>query len=185
MKLTSKILTLAAMAALTATAGLAKSEVAPTMYVFGFAASFNDTIVHFTDVQAVDSAWIDSKTKFLLARDNYSYQLRDYLANQQNLPGRTCVVVYNTNRTKLEKEYLKMKRQYTASRKGGARGYDVRYVNASDFRFATIDLSYTLQSPDAEDAPQQKPDKKKKPKRQGGPGMPPPPPGGGQGGARP
>ena len=43
----------------------AKNEIAPQMYMFGFAASFNDTIVHFTEIQQVDSTWINQK-KFLL-----------------------------------------------------------------------------------------------------------------------
>ena len=34
-----------------------------TIYVYGFAASFNDSTVYFTDIQQVDSAYIDSKTK--------------------------------------------------------------------------------------------------------------------------
>ena len=39
----------------------AKHVVVPKMYMFGFAASFNDTIVHFTNVIEVDSVWMESK----------------------------------------------------------------------------------------------------------------------------
>jgi len=63
----------------------AKKVAVPKMYMFGFAASFTDSIVHFTDIQEVDSAWIDTKSKFLLSREEYSYQLRDYLNEQQQI----------------------------------------------------------------------------------------------------
>ncbi len=56
----------------------AKNE-AKTAYIFGFASSFNDSTVYFTDVQKVDSAYFTRKNKFLVSRENYSYQLRDYL----------------------------------------------------------------------------------------------------------
>ena len=59
----------------------AKKVQVPKMYIFGFAASFNDTIVHFTKVQELDSAWIDSKNKFMQSRELYSYQFRDFLTN--------------------------------------------------------------------------------------------------------
>ena len=63
----------------------AKGVLSPKMYVFGVAASFNDTIVHITDIQTLDSAWVSSKSKFLLGRESYSYQLRDYIAETLHL----------------------------------------------------------------------------------------------------
>ena len=84
-----------------ATVATAKNVAVPHMYMFGFAASFNDSIVHFTEMQAVDSVWIDSKTKFMAGRENYSYQLRDYLADKAQMPHRTCAVFYNQDRQKL------------------------------------------------------------------------------------
>ena len=56
----------------------AKNKVVPKIYVFGLSASFNDSIVYFTEIQEIDSAWINDKNSFLLHRNNYSYQLRDY-----------------------------------------------------------------------------------------------------------
>ena len=70
----------------------AKKVQVPKMYMFGMAASFNDTIVYFTSVQEIDSAWIEKKNKFLQARQLYSYQLRDYLASAKQMPRRTCIV---------------------------------------------------------------------------------------------
>ena len=134
----------------------AKKEIAPQMYMFGFAASFNDTIVHFTEIQQVDSTWINQK-KFLLGRDNYSYQLRDYLANKLRMPNRTCIVVFNQNKKKLEKKYLKMKRKYTDLK---ANGFDVRNISTQDFHFRPINMSVEVEEP-AIQKPEKKKDKKK------------------------
>lgn len=121
----------------------------PKMYMFGFAASFNDSIVHFTSIQTVDSVCIDHKTKLMTGRENYSYQLRDYLATQ-NMPHRTCVVFYNQDRKKIEKQYLKMKRIYTLGTKKVRKkikqgvkinSYDIRNLTTEEFQFHTVDMS--------------------------------------------
>ncbi len=117
----------------------ARKVTVPKMYMFGFAASFNDSIVHFTDIQQLDSVWIDTKYSFLEERQAYSYQLRDYLALHQQLPNRTCIVFYEQDRSKLEKQYQKMRKLY-AKGKDGLVHYDVRQVDAA-FHFYTIDLS--------------------------------------------
>jgi len=137
-QLTYKIFTIACLFLLTVGSVQAKRVCVPKMYMFGFAASFNDTIVHFTDVQAVDSTWIETKNKFLLQRDTYSRQLRSYLSNQ-GMPHRTCIVLFNKNRSKLEKKYLKMKRLYSPSKDGQAH-YDVRDLTIGDFTFSSVPL---------------------------------------------
>ncbi len=118
----------------------AKLVAVPQGYMFGFAASFNDSIVYFTDLQTLDSVWIESKSKFLQRRDGYSHQLRDYLSQQLSQPHRTCLVIFNTNRKKAEKQYQKMRRLY-ANPKSGRQQFDVRQLKATDFRFTVIDLS--------------------------------------------
>lgn len=137
----------------------AKNMKVPEMYMFGFAASFNDTIVHFTNIQTLKDAWVDSKTKFLLARDSYSYQLREYLANSANMPHRTCVVVYGDNKAKIAKKYAKMKRLYTYG-KDGLPHFDARLIGDKDFAFKVIDMSA------AEEKPEAKPEKQQKKKRE-------------------
>ena len=117
----------------------AKKVQVPKMYIFGFAASFNDTIVHFTNVQEIDSAWMDTKNKFLQTRELYSYQLRDFLAKKKQMPRRTCIVVANKNRKKVEKKYLKFKKLYTQS-KDKLQHYDIRYIEDQELQFNTINL---------------------------------------------
>ena len=78
MKIRKIALVSLALAGICSLAISAKNE-AKTAYIFGFASSFNDSTVYFTSVQQVDSAYFTGKSKFLVGRDNYSYQLRDYL----------------------------------------------------------------------------------------------------------
>lgn len=102
------------------------------VYMFGFAASFNDSTVCFTNIQEVDSAYIDSKTKFLYSRENYSYQLRDYL-EQQSFDSPTCITVFALSRKEIEKRYARMRRRYTDNGK-----YIVKEVSSPDFEYQAI-----------------------------------------------
>lgn len=127
----------------------AKNISVPRMYMFGFAASFNDSIVHFTEIQTVENVWIDHKSELMAGRENYSYQLRDYLANELKMPHRTCVIFYNLDVKKLEKEYLKMKRIYLLGKKkvkkkdrGKTVSHnEIRMIATSEFKFQTVDMS--------------------------------------------
>ena len=77
MKITKIALAALALAGISSLAVTAKNE-PKTTYIFGFAQSFNDSTVYITGVQQLDSAYIQGKGKFLVSRENYSYQLRDY-----------------------------------------------------------------------------------------------------------
>ena len=110
----------------------------PQAYMFGFVASFNDSTVYFTNIQQVDNAWVTKKKQFLAGRSQYSNQLREFFANKRNMPNRTCVVVANVDRKKLEKKYIKMKNKYLANSK---KPYDVRSISETDFKFEPVDMS--------------------------------------------
>ena len=111
----------------------------PHAYMFGFVASFNDSTVYFTNIQKVDSVWVTDKKSMLAGRNQYSYQLRYYFAQQRDMPNRTCVVVANTDLKKLEKKYAKMKNKYLVKSK---KPYDVRSLNETDFKFLPVDMNY-------------------------------------------
>ena len=127
----------------------AKKVSVPKMFIFGMAASFNDTIVHFTNIQEIDSAWIEKKNDFLQARDLYSSQLRDFLADQKQMPHRTCIVVAHKDRKKLEKKFIKFRKLYTQS-KDGLQHFDVRHLDDQEFHFKTINLNDYYDDPNAE-----------------------------------
>ncbi len=112
----------------------AKKKPDGKVYMFGFSASFTDSLIYFTDIQVVDSAKIDPKTHFLQNRNIYAQQLQDYFsANMQ--ANRVCIVMYALSQSEAEKKYLKMRRIYTKETNGR---YDVRYLTLNEFRFNPI-----------------------------------------------
>lgn len=163
------------------------------IYIYGFSASFNDSTVYFTEIQELDSAWTDQKTDFLYSRDNYSYQLRDYLKTQ-GVDHPTCITSYGLKRKDAEKKYTRLRKKYTT---GGQ--YTVRYITANEFQFSPIEpddsdkvsekkLSKAEKKSAQKAEKEQKAREKAERKAAGKPdmkkgSMPPPP--GGEGGARP
>ena len=132
----------------------AKKTMVPKMYMFGIAASFNDSIVYFTNIQEIDSVWFSQKKSLLAGRSSYSMQLRNYCTDKLNEAHRTCIVIGDKKRKKVEKKYEKMKKMYTQNKKTT---YDVRFIPEEDFKFVAVDMS---QSESQETAP--KPEKKNK-----------------------
>ena len=118
----------------------AKSVQAKHMYMFGFAASFKDSVVYITEIQDVQGAWYDTKSKFLLGRDNYSAQLKDHFKEKMQMPDRVCMVFFAKTMKKAEKKYLKLRKKYLGDKKRTS-SYEVRYITNQDFKFEPIDLS--------------------------------------------
>lgn len=106
-----------------------------TAYLFGFAASFNDSIVYITDIQEVATAYVTKKHNHLVDRSEYSYQLRNYLTEQRPGTHPTAVTYFALNRKKAEKKYAKLKRKYTEKAKGR---YIVIYVKPEEFKYQTV-----------------------------------------------
>ncbi len=104
------------------------------IYIYGFSASFNDSTIYLTDIMEVDSAWINTKNKFLYGRSSYSYQLKTYL-QEQGVATPTCIVSYATSRKDAEKKYVKLKKKYTDSK---GEGFIVKYIPATDFKFHSV-----------------------------------------------
>ena len=121
----------------------------------------------------LDSTWVDSKTKFLLGRDEYALQLKDYF-NSNNMPNRTCVVLFGKNQKTAEKKLKKLKDTYTIKAKGG---YDVRYLTKDDFQFKSVYMGIEEEQPveKPKKVKKERPDKdrpgKGKPHNGHGPGM--------------
>ena len=118
----------------------AKQVQVPHMYMFGFAASFKDSVVYMTEIQDVQKVWYDKKTKFLLGRDIYSSQLQEHFKEKMQMPGRVCVVVFAKSLKKAEKKYLQLRKKYIGDAKHPST-YEVRYITTQDFKFEPVDLS--------------------------------------------
>lgn len=105
------------------------------VYMFGFSASFNDSTVNFTDIQAVDAYVENNHTHFLVNRDEYSYQLRYYMESIRPDSYPTCLVVYALTQKDAIKKYLKLQEQYTKKAKIK---YIVNAIPTSKFSFKTV-----------------------------------------------
>ena len=81
MKRTLLIFFLAVFAAVSAVQAKGKEE--KTVYLLGASFSFSDSVVYFTEIMPVEGAKLDAKTKFLLHRQYYAYELKDYMNFQR------------------------------------------------------------------------------------------------------
>lgn len=110
----------------------AKNKTVQKVYLYGFSASFKDSVVYFTDIQELENVSVAERTGFLYGRDSYSNQLREYLA-EKGEPFRTCIVSFAFDRKHIEKKYLKLKSKYT--KKGS---FDIRYLKTDEFKFNRV-----------------------------------------------
>ena len=106
------------------------------VYLFGAAASFNDSIVYFTEIQIIDSAWIDDKGVLLVRRADYSNQLRDYLVGRGE-NNRTCLVSFSLKEKDILKKYQKMKKMFSGSKKNPKK-FDIREIDDDEFKFLAV-----------------------------------------------
>lgn len=129
------------------------------IYVFGFAASFNDSTVYFTEIQKMDSAWVSQKNGFLVGRDNYSSQLRDYLTSQGK-EQRTCITVYAKSQKEIQKKYDKLVELYVKGKKRGSIIYDAKFLTTEKFSYHNVAWNKDID----ETTKREKPTKSKKKK---------------------
>ena len=104
------------------------------VYMFGFAASFNDSTVYMTNIQKVDAYLVNDRTKFLANREDYSYQLRYYLQNNGLISYPTCVTMYAENENKAMKQFTALKNKYEK----GKKKYVVKFISDAEFSYKTI-----------------------------------------------
>lgn len=113
----------------TLTPQTADAQKKETIYAYGFARCFNDTVVYLTSIQEIPEAALEKKTNFLIGRDLYGNQLKTYL--ESRYPGyATCVVIFDDKKSKIEKSYVKMRREYQKKE-----GLKLIEIPLADFKF--------------------------------------------------
>ena len=105
------------------------------IYMFGFAASFNDSTVYLTDIQTVNAYLVNNRTKFLANREDYSYQLRNYLQSNGLEAYPTCITMFAENEKDATKKYLKLKERYEKSKKK----YSIKSLKDSQFKYTPVE----------------------------------------------
>ncbi len=115
--------------------GNAKGYRPAKIYMFGFAASFNDSTVYLTDIQTVNAYLVNNRTKFLANREDYSYQLRNYLQSNGLEAYPTCITMFAENEKDATKKYLKLKEHYEKSKKN----YSIKSLKDSQFKYTPVE----------------------------------------------
>ncbi|MBF1638341.1 MAG: hypothetical protein HXO49_07390 [Prevotella sp.] len=115
--------------------GNAKGYRPAKIYVFGFAASFNDSTIYLTDIQTVNAYLVNNRTKFLANREDYSYQLRNYLQSNGLEAYPTCITMFAENEKDATKKYLKLKERYEKSKKK----YSIKSLKDSQFKYTPVE----------------------------------------------
>lgn len=103
-------------------------RVMPQIYAFSVGTSPTDSVVYMTDVLILKDAQIVKKTKFLVGRQDYSAQFKNFLAELE-LPNRTCATMYHLNHKKAFKEYDKLKKSLMK------RGFTIKVIDQTEFRY--------------------------------------------------
>lgn len=115
--------------------GNAKGYRPAKIYMFGFAASFNDSTVYLTDIQTVNAYLVNNRTKFLANREDYSYQLRNYLQSNGLEAYPTCITMFAENEKDATKKYLKLKERYEKPKKK----YSIKSLKDSQFKYTPVE----------------------------------------------
>lgn len=111
-----------------------KKDADKTVYAFGFSASFVDTVAYYTNIHVIDSVTLD-KNGFLPTRELYSYQLKEFVDNEYKQKNSTCMIYFNNNKKKLDKEYSKLMNKYKKNN-----NVVLKEIPADRFRFKKPDL---------------------------------------------
>ena len=99
------------------------------VYVMGASLSFSDSIVYFTEIQLIEGVSLEKGTGFLPDRQQYALELQDYMAANEQMPGRTSVILFAKKKSKLKK-----REEYLKNRLEKRRSLKVRYLGEK-FKF--------------------------------------------------
>ena len=100
------------------------------IYIFGFAASFTDSIAAQTAIQSLDDAWLDASNDFLIDRSLYSLQLQNHMQSEEGCKNPVCTVFFSTSLRKLQRTWKKIRKRYER-----AEGLQMRQLPEDRFSF--------------------------------------------------
>lgn len=103
-----------------------------SIYMFAYGTSFNDSTIYLSTVEVVKNATLEQKTNFLNNRLSYSNAFKQFLDVKYS-GIHTTAVFFDVKREKLEKMYLKIRRNTQKSK-----AMRLVEVPVSDFRFPVL-----------------------------------------------
>ena len=114
----------------------AKGKGVKTTYVFGVATSFNDSTAYVTAIQQLDSVTTVGKTGILANKQEYSYQLREFMGGK-GIQYATCVTVNAKSRKEAEKSLSSLKQRLAGKNK-----LIVKQIPAEEFAYQRVVMAH-------------------------------------------
>ncbi len=102
------------------------------IYAFGYATSLNDSVIYLTEIAPMPIVTLEKKTGFLVSRASYTAQLKDF-ASKIGIKHPTCAIIYNKNKKKLEKTFVKLTKKYQKKK-----AYFIKAISAQEFTFKEL-----------------------------------------------
>ena len=106
-----------------------KEPVMQRVGMLGFAVSFKDSVVCLTDIQTLDSTYIEPDHGFLHDRSLYSLQLQMHL-EKAGYRNAVCTVLFNKKPHKLNRAVRKIRKKFERDA-----SFRIKEVPVSEFRF--------------------------------------------------
>lgn len=100
------------------------------IWMFGVGASFTDSVAFITDVQQLDSAYIETSNSFLYDRSLYALQLKNHLEENLGKENPTCAIYFSKKKASLEKKYAKVRKRFRSDE-----SINLKQLNAGTFSF--------------------------------------------------
>ena len=110
-------------------AGGGKTPKMQKVAMFGVGISFTDSVVYETEIQVLDSVWVNPDHNFLEDRSLYSLQLQ-YFMEHQGVKNAVCTVLFNKKESSLKSKWEKIRKRHTQSE-----AQRFKIVPLTEFRF--------------------------------------------------
>lgn len=120
-----------------------KKVVQKPVYMVGVGISLVDSMVFITDMHQVDGVTIEKKTKFLMDRQLYSFQLKRYLEATYKGGAYVTAVFFSPKRKQMENRYLSLHKRYVQSKE-----FRMHLVDQGMFRFKAEEYIEQEEQPD-------------------------------------
>lgn len=115
-----------------------------TIYFFGVAKNYSDSLTYMTDIMAIPNVAMDKETGAIANMEFYSEQLNNYL-KASGKSGYVCALFTEKSQKKIEKKYMKMKKHFKKdiSTRVESMAFKYEYVDPSTIYRNVVDETKT------------------------------------------
>ena len=113
----------------------ADKVISQTVYMYGIANALGDSTYFVTDIHTIPDAQILKRQGFLLYRESYGIQLKQYLEGVLGNNSQTVAVIFDTDAKRLAKRFAKLKKKLL-KRKNAI----LLTIGSNDFQFVKLEI---------------------------------------------